>query len=198
MLGSGGMMSGGMMGGAGTAGQGGWSWGPGMMNGTDYWLPGNGTPVRTLDQARERATAFADRLQLHTGDVMQFSCNFYAELLTASGQRATEVLVDPADGAVEIEYGPAMMWNTQYGMHATGAPTGAATVSASQARATARSWLDAHGGGLTAGDVDPYPGYYTIDVLRAGTFTGMLSVNAYSGAVWDHTWHGAWIATSKG
>jgi hypothetical protein len=43
------------------------SWGPGMMgNGGmgNWWLAGNGTRVRTLDQARQRATAFADRLGL--------------------------------------------------------------------------------------------------------------------------------------
>lgn len=199
VAGTGGMMrNGGMMGGTGTPGQDGWTWGPGMMNGSDYWLPGNGTPVHTLDQARQRATAFADRLGLRVGDVMQFTCNFYAELITSAGPRATEVLVNPADGAVEIEYGPAMMWNTRYGMHATGGPTGTATMSATRARTTAQHWLDNHEAGLTTGDVDPYPGYYTVDVLHDGRFTGMMSVNAYTGAVWNHTWHGTWIATSTG
>lgn len=92
------------------------SWGPGMMSG-HYWLPGDGTPVRTLDQSRQRADTFADRLGLRVGEVMQFSKNFYAELQTPAGRLATEILIDPADGDTGIEYGPAMMWNTDYGMH---------------------------------------------------------------------------------
>jgi hypothetical protein len=37
-------------------------------------------------------------------------------MLDADGEAATEVLIDPRSGAVWIEYGPAMMWNTRYGM----------------------------------------------------------------------------------
>ncbi|MFE0677673.1 hypothetical protein [Streptomyces sp. NPDC058867] len=93
----------------------------GMMGG-QYWLRGDGTPVTNLDQARGRAAAFAARLGLGVGEVMQFSENFYAELETPDGQLATEVLVDPADGDSGIEYGPAMMWNSEYGMHAPSRP----------------------------------------------------------------------------
>ena len=42
-------------------------------------------------------------------------------------------------------------------------------------------------------NVDAFPGYYTIDVTRDGKVAGMLSVNAYSGQVWYHGWHGAFI-----
>ncbi|GAA3064377.1 hypothetical protein GCM10020254_05370 [Streptomyces goshikiensis] len=76
--------------------------------------------MTTLDQARQRADAFADRLDLRVGEVMQFSKNFYAELETPGGKLATEILVDPTDGDTGIEYGPAMMWNTDYGMHGSG------------------------------------------------------------------------------
>jgi hypothetical protein len=48
---------------------------------------------------------------------MQFDNGFYAELVDQAGNGATEVLVDPRSGAVQIEWGPAMMWNTAYGMH---------------------------------------------------------------------------------
>ncbi|WP_234048881.1 hypothetical protein [Streptomyces liliifuscus] len=88
------------------------SWGPGMMGDGmmgNWWLPGTGDRVQSLDQARQRAKAFSDRLGLRVGEVMQFSRNFYAELQTSDGHGATEVLVNPADGAVQIEYGPAMM-----------------------------------------------------------------------------------------
>jgi len=177
----------GMMGGRSDA------WGPGMMG--NWWLAGNGKRVQTFDQARNRATAFADRLGLKVGEVMRFSRDFYAELETAGGRPATEVLVDPTDGAVRIEYGPAMMWNTDYGMHHGG--QGQPLVSATQARGIAQQWLRDHGGTLTAGAPEPYPGYYTLHTMRSGKITGMLSVNSRTGQVWDHTWHGTYIATGR-
>jgi len=35
------------------------------------------------------------------------------------------------------------------------------------------------------------------EVLQSGKISGMLSVNAGTGAVWYHTWHGTYIATSE-
>nr|WSY53839.1 hypothetical protein OG999_29480 [Streptomyces sp. NBC_00886] len=174
------------------------SWGPGMMGRGmmgNWWLAGNGTRVRTLGQARQRATVFADRLGLKVGEIMQFSRNFYAELETTGGSPATEVLVDPTDGAVQIEYGPAMMWNTDYGMHY--GQQGQTRVSAAQAGDIAQRWLRDRGTGLTSGDPEAYPGYYTLHTMKSGKITGMLSVNAYTGQVWGHTWHGTYIATSR-
>ncbi|WP_406164714.1 hypothetical protein [Streptomyces sp. NBC_00996] len=181
----------GMMGGDGN------SWAPGMMGSGmtgNWWLAGNGSQVRTLDQARERAGAFADRLGLQVGEVMHFTRNFYAQLETAGGRQATEVLVNPVDGAVQIEYGPAMMWNTAYGMHY--GSQSEATVSASQARRHAQRWLRDRGTTLTAGDPESFPGYYTLHTLQSGKITGMLSVNATTGQVWYHSWHGDFIAMS--
>ena len=42
-------------------------------------------------------------------------------------------------------------------------------------------------------DASTFPGYYTLDVTRDGRTLGMLSVNAYSGQVWYHNWHGTFI-----
>ncbi|MGW5781669.1 hypothetical protein [Streptomyces sp. NPDC003863] len=169
-------------------------WGPGMMGG-HYWQRGDGTPVTTLDQARQRADAFADRLDLRVGEVMQFSKNFYAELETPGGKPATEILVDPSDGDTGIEYGPAMMWNTDYGMHHRGRTQ--TRISPDQAQDRARQWLIDRDSDLTVGEAEAFPGYYTLHTLRSGEISGMLSVNASTGAVWDHTWHGAYIATSE-
>lgn len=171
---------------------GGPSYGPGMMGTGPYGMAGRG-PVATLPQARSEAQRFADRLGLHVGEVMQFRDNFYAELNNPDGRGATEVLIDPRTGTVGIEYGPAMMWNTRYGPHAIGnAP--AARVSAAEARRIADQWLKARGTGLTAGPADTFPGYYTLHTMRDGKIVGMLSVNAYTGSVWYHTWHGTFIA----
>ncbi|HET6358148.1 hypothetical protein [Streptomyces sp.] len=170
------------------------SWGPGMMGGR-YWQRGDGARVKTLDQARRRADAFADRLDLRAGEVMQFSKNFYAELETPGGALATEILVDPADGDTGIEYGPAMMWNTDYGMHHRGQTQ--TRISPDQAQDRAQQWLRDRDSALTAGEAEAFPGYYTLHTLRSGKINGMLSVNASTGAVWDHTWHGTYIATSE-
>src|SRR5665647_1099914 len=82
----------------------------GTMMDTRVWLAGNGVQVTTISAARARATAAASPSGLHTGEVMQFSQNFYVELKDASGASAAEVLVDPATGAVFTQFGPAMMW----------------------------------------------------------------------------------------
>jgi hypothetical protein len=184
--------------GSGMMGDGSGSWGPDMMGPGmmgNWWLAGDGNQVRTLDAARQRATAFANRLGLRVGEIMRFSRNFYAELETTGGRPATEVLVNPADGAVQIEYGPAMMWNTEYGLHS--GRQGRTRISAAQARSGAQRWLHGQDGALTAGDPEAYPGYYTLHSMKSGKITGMLSVNAYTGQVWYHSWHGAFLGTSR-
>src|SRR6266498_2900873 len=169
--------------------------GGGMMGG-GYVLPGNGRRVDSLAAARQRAQLFADDLGLRAGEVMQFSNGFYAELRTADGRGASEVLVDPAGGGVAIEYGPAMMWNTSYGMHAGAAPA-AAQISAADAARLAGQWLREQRRGLSVGEAEEFPGYFTLHTLRDGKIVGMMSVNAYTGAVWYHTWHGRYVAMSE-
>lgn len=75
--------------------------------------PPRPSPPRTT---RSEAQRFAGRLGLHVNEVMQFQRNYYAKLVDGNGNGATEVLVDPTSGLVSIEYGPAMMCNTRYGM----------------------------------------------------------------------------------
>src|SRR6266511_1681052 len=189
-----------MMGGAQGAGmmdgQGAGMMGGGAMMGGGYVLPGNGRRVDSLAAARHRAQLFADDLGLRAGEVMQFSNGFYAELRTADGRGASEVLVDPAGGGVAIEYGPAMMWNTSYGMHA-GEASAAAQITADDAARLAGQWLREQRRGLSVGDAEEFPGYFTLHTLRDGKIAGMMSVNAYTGAVWYHTWHGRYVAMSE-
>jgi hypothetical protein len=209
--------------------------------------------IHTLAGARSDAQQFASRLGLRVDEVMQFERNFYAKLVDSSGSGATEVLVDPSTGVVSIEYGPAMMWNTRYGMgrsagsmmgsygrgmmrgqgygammggststagygpgmmggsgsgsggmmggygNAGSSATAPATTSVSLARAhtLAQRWLDRNEAGVKVeSGGDAFPGYYTLETLKAGQITGMISVNASTGAVWPHWWHGAFIAKS--
>jgi len=109
-----------------------------------------------------------------------------------------EVLVNKNMGVVFPEYGPAMMWNTQYGMMSRDMggmteyqqPSGPMTVSATQAAAIAHQWLAQNKPGTTIEVPDQFPGYYTIHFQQNGTMAGMLSVNGYTGQAWYHTWHG--------
>src|SRR5581483_5270677 len=98
--------------------------------------------------------------------------------------------------------GPNMMWNTKYSPMTTmmggwGFPTagGAPTVSAEQARTNATQFLQSYLPNTTLDQAtESFPGYYDLHVLKDGKIFGMLSVNAYTGAVWYHTWHGDFIA----
>jgi hypothetical protein len=234
-------------------GGGSWNAGWGMMGGRHVYRPAQPTQIQTLAAARSDAQQFANRLSLRVDEVMQFQRNFYAKLVDSSGHGATEMLVDPSTGVVSIEYGPAMMWNTRYGMgRSAGAMMGSygrgmmrgqgyggmmggsgstggygpgmmggagsgyggmmggygsagssstapatRSVSLAQAHTFAQRWLDRNEAGVrveSAGDA--FPGYYTLETLKAGKITGMISVNASSGAVWPHWWHGAFIAKS--
>lgn len=195
-----GMMYGGMMGN-----------GMGM-----YGMWGNRTNVDplSLDAAETAVTGYLDRLNqdnLALGEIMIFDNHAYAQIEdTASGQGAFEVLVDPVSRRVLPEPGPNMMWNTEYGMmnqrgslgmmgNGMGgryavAPGAEISVAADEAVDIAQRYLDSRLPGTTAeSTVDAFPGYYTLHLVKNGEVTGMLSVNAYTGQIFLHTWHGAFI-----
>jgi hypothetical protein len=156
------------------------------------WLPGDGVAVSSIPAARARAASAAKAAGLHPGEVMWFDNGFYVELKDSAGKPVTEVIVDPRTGTVSTEPGPAMMWNTRFGMtHAGGA---AGSVDSTKARRIATSWLAANRPGTTIRSIDAYPGYFTLDLQRNGVVSGMMSVNSSTGAAWYHTWHGAFIA----
>ena len=202
-------------------------YGSGMMG---YTPASREERVRDLAGAKRQAQHFANRLGLRVGEVMHFSNNYYAELREKNGKLATEVLVEPSNGSVYLEYGPAMMWNTRYGMMSDyrmrgaggmmrggmmggsgGGMMGAAPadptwtpgtseveVTPIQARRLAQRWLENQSSHLTAAEPDVFPGYYTLHVLRNGNIAGMISVNAATGAVWSHWWHGRFISMLEG
>lgn len=72
-------------------------------------------------------------------------------------------------------------------------PTGSPVVTLGQARVQAQKFLDVRFSGARTVEATTFPGYYTIDVSRSGKTVGMLSVNAYTGQVWYHTWHGTFV-----
>jgi hypothetical protein len=218
--GPGGMMGGGrgygpsgMMGGQGYGPGGGMvggGWGPGGMMGAWSTTTGQVQPLASIDDAKAAFQRYIDatgQSNLALDEVMQFQWNYYAIVKdTSAGNGAFELLANPQTGAVFPEMGPNMMWNTQYSPMAGGfgmmggrfqQPTGAPTVSADQAQQIAQQWLDKNQSGSTTEAADIFPGYYTLHITRDGQVTGMLSVNAYTGAVWYHTWHGAFVSSTE-
>jgi hypothetical protein len=141
-------------------------------------------------------------------EVEEYTQNFYVRIVEKdTGIGAFELLIDKYTGSIGPEMGPNMMWNTKYatanaghmgGMMSgytpyIGTPTATTTVTVAQAKANAQQFLNANVPGTTAGDATTFYGYYTIEVLSAGNTYGMLSVNGYTGQVWCHTWHGAFV-----
>jgi hypothetical protein len=192
----------------------------GMMNGFGGLVD---APPLSIDEATTAVESYLDQVNndsLVIGEVMIFDNHAYAQVLdTQTGSGAFEVLVDPVTKNVFPEPGPNMMWNTEYGMMGGqyqgmmggnrsmrfgdmmgrfGTRTNAATeVTAKEAVRLAQEFLDATVPGTTAdAQADPFPGYYTIHVLRDGTTVGMLSVNAYDGQVFLHHWHGDFVEMS--
>ncbi len=115
-------------------------------------------------------------------------------------------------GMMNGQYGSGMMGGGQYNSDMMGenqysgmmggdmmgnfgyTPDTEISVSPEQAIAFAQEYLDAYLPGKTADThADTFPGYYTIHVVEDGETIGMLSVNAYSGQVFFHHWHGTLI-----
>jgi hypothetical protein len=164
---------------------------------------------------------------LKIAEVMVFDNNAYVAVKESStGIGAFELLVDPVSQAAYPEYGPNMMWNVKYGglnhqsmMGGRGGMMGSyggmmggwgsqnmtpsnvspqMPVTKDQAIKNAQTFLDANLAGATAAN-DPmqFYGYYTLDFEKDGKVAGMLSVNGYSGQIFLHTWHGAFVEEAQ-
>jgi hypothetical protein len=177
----------------------------------------------TVEATTEAVQAFLDNLgkdNLALGEIMVFDNHAYAVIEdTTTGQGAFEVLVDPARQVVHLEYGPSMMWNTVYGMHGSdpifgagrmpggrmmgglgpeAAPTSDTPLTEAEARQKAQAHVEAELAGQTlSATAEAFPGYYTFDLEQDGAPSGMLSVNASTGQVWFHSWHGTFIEMSE-
>jgi hypothetical protein len=207
---------GGMMGPGGAMG------GGGMMG---FGLGAQVSPLQTIDAAKQAFQSYVTATgnpDLALDEVIQFQWNYYAIVKEQStGLGAFELLADPRTGAVFPEMGPNMMWNTKYSPMATlgggmmggmggmmpggmmsgtwgpTAPTTQPSVTSDQAQQSAQQWLDQYQPGSTTETPDAFAGYYTVHITRDGQLTGMLSVNAYTGQVWFHTWHGTFVTSSE-
>lgn len=175
--------------------------------------------------AAEKYLAKLNNSDLKIAEVMVFDNNAYVVVKESStGIGAFELLVDPASQIASPEHGPNMMWNLKYSgvnhqnmMNGYGGMMGGygnmmpgwnnsapvdvsaeMTVTPEQAIQDAQKYLDANISGATAAtDPIPFYGYYTLDFEKDGKVAGMLSVNGYSGQVFPHTWHGAFVEESE-
>jgi len=206
--GFGGMMGGGMMGGGYANNYGATTGGYGMgcrgLNGyVGTLVPSNGAQLTINDAVgiAERYVGSLTNKDLAVDEVEEYTQNFYVLVKEVStGRGAFELLINKYTGTISPEMGPNMMWNTKYSMMTsgmmgwiTGTTTTPMTVTSDQAKADAQAFLNVNYPGTTVGSVDVFYGYYHIDVLQGGNTYGMLSVNGYTGQVWYHTWHGAFI-----
>jgi hypothetical protein len=186
-------------------------YGPGMMGG-GYGMMGQGyaglddSLQRTVD-IKKAQTIVSDYLaglsnkKLKIDEIMEFEDNLYVLVKESDTDKgAFELLVDPFTGALRPEFGPNMMWNLKYGM--MGGRSGPArpnAIAVEEAKKIAGDYLDrVRGHGPYELSADEFYGYYTMDVKKNGMVLGMLSVNAFSGQVWYHSWHGGYIGMQEG
>lgn len=174
-----------------------YSYGPGMMG---SMIMGNmmalynpvSKPI-TQDQAlrimENLSREYGSNMEIE--DFIEFSGNYYAVVNnTANNQNIAEIVVDRYSGAAYPEPGPNMMWNTLYG--AGRAPAGSTGYDLTGAQKLAEDFLTGYLPGAQITESKAMPGYYTFDFGRNNT-EGMLSVNAFSGQVWVHTWNGYYL-----
>jgi len=147
------------------------------------------------------ASGYAD---LVPDEVMEFSNHFYVLVKEKStGIGAIEMIVE-RNGFVHPEPGPNMMWNAKYGHMARGVMMGhgaamigsagqGQSLTTARAREVATQYLASTFPGAEPDDGTAFYGYFTFDVERNGKPFAMLSVNAYTGGVWFHTWHGTFV-----
>jgi hypothetical protein len=184
--------------------------------------PQSNAPL-TLEQAKtiaEQYLASTQNPNLALMEIMEFQNNFYVMYYEKdTGVGAFEMLIwkqTPSSGmmgggmgmgrgmtgAIMPEPGPNMMWDTKYGMMnggmmSTRNQASAMTITKEKALEIGQSYLNSNLNGAKVEDVMPFYGYYTIDYTMNDKISGMLSVNGYTGQVWYHSWHGAFIQESE-
>ncbi len=193
----------------------GWVLAQGMMGGyTQGMMGGMRMPIYTANakpiadvvaykSLNDYATRYGTNVKLK--DIMTFSENVYAQVVNAkTGEGYGEIIFDRYSGIVQPEPGPNMMWNTQYGMGWGGSrmmgnnnsgmmgKTQAVKYTEPGAQKLATQFLSSYLPKTKLHDGQAFPGYYTYDYGR-GEIEGMLSVNAFSGEIWIHAWHGSFI-----
>lgn len=195
----------------------------GFNGGSKIWPNREGWPARTespsitmaqAERISKRFLSFLNDPNLAVKEIMEFENNFYVIYYEEdTGMGAFEMLIwkiGPNAGRMAPEPGPNVVWNIKYGMmrmHGMGpstmgslyegAPTADMPISEGEARTIGQRYLDEHFPGAIITESTKFYGYYTFDFGKDGEIIGMLSVNGYSGQVWYHGWHGAFIGMEE-
>ncbi len=152
----------------------------------------------TMDEAVRAFEDYVSRLgsDFELIEVMEFQHNFYAAVKEKdTGMGAFELLLWRGSGRITPEPGPNMMWNLKYGMMTRSYGDYRPPIDEERAKEIALESLKRlfPGKQVSVEEAIPFYGYYTLDYSVDGKMTGMLSVNAFTGEVWYHTWHGYFI-----
>jgi len=186
-----------------------------------YYIGTQGIPMAKAKTISENYLESVGTSDLEIDEIMEFEYNYYVVYSEEStGIGAMEMLIDKTTGRIFPEYGPNMMWNLKYGhggmMTGPGGMMGGYSgmmgsgygnmmggyypegysgdpIGAEEAIEIAQKFLDTAYQGAEADDPHPFYGYYTLHTTMDGEIFGMLSVNAFTGQVWYHNWHGEYI-----
>lgn len=180
----------------------------GMMNNYDQFMNDYGPGVNNRDYRSNNLNMNRNELVEMAKDLVQnrYSSSFeivdmvaysnspYYLVLKEKNQKnaAFGLMFDPVQGVVYPEYGPNMVWNQQFGMGFMMGWNNRANsekIDKDTALANARSF--ARNNGLRVrNDGYQFNGYYSFYLENNNQPLGLVSVNAYSGEVWAHNWHG--------
>jgi len=155
-------------------------------------------PVGSVENAKKLADQYINRYYtgLEVLEIMEFTENYYIIASeTQTGKGAIELLVDRSSGRISPEPGPNMMWNTKYGHRGMFSDYSTeVSIDGDEAIMIAQDWLNLNTPGYRVVETTRFYGYYTMDFGENDGIVGMLSVNANSGEVWYHSWHGDFIS----
>lgn len=128
--------------------------------------------------------------KLEIRSIEKYSNNYYVIIWDRDRNiGALELIVLP-NGFIHPEM-QSMMWNTLYGHHGIGYRGN--EIGIERAREIAEHWLKTNMPGSILEEEYIFPGYYTFHFKTPSGDMQMLSVNAYTGYVLFHSWHGRYL-----
>lgn len=173
----------------------------GVVNNQEF----NQFDLKPLEELKENVMKYLESFdgEFEIEDIFVYSdSDYYFSIIEEdTGRGAMELLVNPVTGYVYPEFGPNMMWNIKYGMHGSNGHGMMGSflsnysekdeISLEDAIVNANRYLEKIDEELIAEKGGhAFYGYYTFHINNDEEIKGMMSVNAYTGEVWYHNWHG--------
>jgi len=163
----------------------------------------------TMDEALGTAQKFlvaVNNPDLVIDKIIEFEKHFYVIYDERSTGRGAFAIIISKPGAEPLPLGPNglyrpgegpnSMWDTRYGLAAF-RPTGYGieNYDVSAAMEQAFKYLNENIPGAEIGDVHPFYGYVTLEILKDGKVYGIISVQSFTGTVLFHDGLGSYIQT---